>query len=130
MAEDIQVWEWLSHLIKTLGKCGMSSEESTVENVIEHILHIKWMEWQQCIDRELEIIDTEHLVDSDIFTCQGAKPTKRIHAHNNPESHRDPLGGLPMALYDSAWISSLAEHQLDTLNVFPGIFPWMRVATI
>lgn len=43
---NIQVWEWLSHLIMTLGHHGMSSEKSAVENDIEHILCVKQMSWQ------------------------------------------------------------------------------------
>ncbi|KAI6009192.1 hypothetical protein EDC04DRAFT_2610685 [Pisolithus marmoratus] len=31
-------WQWLGHLIKTLGKHGMSSEESAVENGVENVL--------------------------------------------------------------------------------------------
>ena len=129
-AEDVPVWEWLSHLIKTLGECGMSSEESAVENDIEHVLRIKRMEWRRCIDKQLEIIDTERLVDSDIFARQGAKPVKRIRAHDNPESRRDPIPGLPMTLYDSAWIASLTERQLGALDVSLVAFPWMTVASI
>lgn len=105
--KDLPAWQWLFHLIKTLGEHGMSLEESTVENDIEHILQIKQMDWQQYIDWELEITDTEHLVDNDIFPHQGARPVKRIHAYNNPSSSRDPGPGLPMTLYDSVWVASL-----------------------
>ncbi|KAG9310119.1 hypothetical protein JVU11DRAFT_9732 [Chiua virens] len=129
-ADDVQVWEWLSRLIKTLSHHGMSSEESVVENDIEHVLRVKQMSWRRCIDKELEIIDTERLLDSDIFARQGAKPVKRIRAYDNPESRRDPVPGLPMAMYDSAWISSLPQRELDALDVSPDTFPWMKVATI
>ena len=126
---DIQVWKWLSHLIMTLGHHGMSSEKSAVENDIEHILCVKQMSWQWCIDRELEIIDAECLIDSNIFTHQGAKPVKRIHACDNPESHRDSLPGLPIALYDSVWITSLTQPQLDALNVSPDTYISMDVSS-
>ncbi|KAI5993842.1 hypothetical protein EDC04DRAFT_2613299 [Pisolithus marmoratus] len=34
----IAIWQWLGHLIRTLGKHGMSSEESAVENGVENVL--------------------------------------------------------------------------------------------
>ncbi|KAG6372744.1 hypothetical protein JVT61DRAFT_7138 [Boletus reticuloceps] len=126
---DVAVWEWLSCLIKTLGEDGMSSEESAVENQIEHVLRVKQMEWRRCINHELDIIDTQRLLDDDIFARQGAKPVKRIRAHDNPESSRDALFGLPMAFYDGAWVAGLSQRQLDALNVSWDTFEWMKVAT-
>ena len=60
-------WKWLACLIKTLGDHRMSSEESAVENQIEHVLQVKQMDWQCCIEHELDIIDAECLLDGDIF---------------------------------------------------------------
>lgn len=130
VAEDLPVWEWLLRLIKTLGEHGMSSEESAVENDIETVLRVKRMHWRRCIDRELDIIDTERLVDSDIFARQGAKPVKRVRAPDNPVSSRDPVPGLAMALYDSAWIASLTVRRLDALDIPPSTFPWMKVVAM
>ncbi|KAI6112651.1 hypothetical protein F5141DRAFT_1063049 [Pisolithus sp. B1] len=59
--DDLTAWKWLQHLVKTLGEQGMSSEESAVENEIEQVLHVKRMEWQRCIDCELDIIDVDVL---------------------------------------------------------------------
>jgi len=43
--DDLPMWQWLQSLIKLLGEHGMSSEESSVENGVESILHIKKMDW-------------------------------------------------------------------------------------
>jgi len=60
---NLPAWEWLQHLVKTLGEHGMSA----VENEVEHVLQVKNMEWQCGIRWELDIVDVEHILDSDIF---------------------------------------------------------------
>ncbi|KAG6375694.1 hypothetical protein JVT61DRAFT_3268 [Boletus reticuloceps] len=127
---DLVVWEWLQRLVRFLGENGMSSEESAVENNFEHVLRVKNMEWRRCIDRELDIVDVERIVDSDIFSPQGAKPVKRIRALDNPMSSRDAVKGLPVDLYDGAWFSRLTQREIDTLAVATHRFPWMKVATL
>ncbi|KAI6098900.1 hypothetical protein EV401DRAFT_2146648 [Pisolithus croceorrhizus] len=66
--DDLQSWKWLQSLIKTLGKHGMSSEESSVENGVENVLRVKNMPWRRNIDRELEIVDFQRVLDTDIFS--------------------------------------------------------------
>ncbi|KAI5992984.1 hypothetical protein EDD15DRAFT_2136482, partial [Pisolithus albus] len=61
------LWQWLQRLINSLGEHGMSSEESSVENGIENVLRVKRMEWQRNIDKELDIIDLQRILDKDIF---------------------------------------------------------------
>ncbi|KAF8120035.1 hypothetical protein EV363DRAFT_1084675, partial [Boletus edulis] len=65
--DDLPVWQWLQSLIRLLGEHGMSSEESSVENGVENVLHVKKMDWRRNIDRELDIIDLQRLVDEDLF---------------------------------------------------------------
>lgn len=127
---DLPAWEWLQHLVKTLGEHGMSSEESAVENEVEHVLRVKNMEWRRGIGRELDIVDVERILDSEIFAPQGSKPVKRIRAHDNPMTSRDVVTGLPMELYDGAWIANLTQRQLDSLGVSSANFAWMEVAVI
>ncbi|KAG1865296.1 hypothetical protein F4604DRAFT_1538517, partial [Suillus subluteus] len=54
-------------LVRTLGEAGMSSEESDVENDIETVLRVKNMTWRRAIERELDIIDHQRMLDDDIF---------------------------------------------------------------
>ncbi|KAG2086964.1 uncharacterized protein F5147DRAFT_781473 [Suillus discolor] len=74
--EDFLAWQWLQKLVKTLGECSMSSEESNLENDIETVLCIKNMIWRCAIGRELDIVDHQRLVDDDISAPQGLKSMK------------------------------------------------------
>ncbi|KAI5992126.1 hypothetical protein EDD15DRAFT_2124318, partial [Pisolithus albus] len=65
--DDLRSWQWLQRLINSLGEHGMSSEESSVENGIENVLRVKRMEWRRNIDKELDIIDLQRILDKDIF---------------------------------------------------------------
>ncbi|KAI6125885.1 hypothetical protein EDD16DRAFT_1703002 [Pisolithus croceorrhizus] len=125
--DDLHSWQWLQCLIKSLGEHGMSSEESSVENGIENVLRVKKMEWQKNIDKELEIIDLQQILDKDIFCSQGAKPLPRKRAPDNPTSSRAPVTALPTALYNEEWISQLTEHQRESLKISKEPFPWMKI---
>lgn len=125
---DLSSWKWLRHLIKTLGEHGMSSEESSVENGIENVLQVKQMYWRRNIDRELDIIDRECIIDGDIFSPQGSKPLPRKRAADNPTTSSKPKTGLPLALYDSAWFSQLTERQSEALAPSKENFLWKKVA--
>ncbi|KAG1849478.1 hypothetical protein F4604DRAFT_1491249, partial [Suillus subluteus] len=65
--EDLPAWKWLQQLVGTLGEGGMSPEESDIENDIETVLRVKNMTWRRAIERELDIIDQQRIVDVDIF---------------------------------------------------------------
>ncbi|KAI6094165.1 hypothetical protein EV401DRAFT_2084644 [Pisolithus croceorrhizus] len=109
------------------GEHGMSSEESSVENGIENVLQVKKMEWQKNIDKELEIIDLQQILNKDIFCLQGAKPLPRKHAPDNPTSSQAPVTALPMALCNEEWILQLTEHQRGSLKISKEPFPWMKI---
>ncbi|KAI6039382.1 hypothetical protein EDC04DRAFT_2603244 [Pisolithus marmoratus] len=127
---DLPSWQWLGRLIKTLGEHGMSSEESAVENGVENVLRVKTMSWRRNIDRKLEIVDLQRMVDIDIFSPQGLHPLHRIHATENPTTKRDAVKELPLALYDGAWIAGLTERQKESLEISTALFPWMKVAVV
>ncbi|KAI5980495.1 hypothetical protein EDC04DRAFT_2917911 [Pisolithus marmoratus] len=99
----------------------------SVENGIENVLQVKNLEWQKNIDKELEIVDLQQVVDKDIFCSQGAKPLPRKRAPDNPNSSQVPLMGLPMALYDDMWISQLTKLQRESLKISKDPFPWMKL---
>ncbi|KAI6012339.1 hypothetical protein EDC04DRAFT_2609515 [Pisolithus marmoratus] len=127
---DLPSWQWLGRLIRTLGKHGMSSEESAVENGVENVLCVKTMDWHRNIDHELEIVDLQHMVDIDIFSLQGSHPLHRIHATENLTTKQDTVKGLLLALYDGAWIAGLTECQKESLEISTAPFPWMKVAVM
>jgi hypothetical protein len=126
--EDLPAWMWLQKVIKTLGDGGMSSEESDVENNIHCVLRVKNMAWRRKIERELDVIDHQRVLDDDVFAPQGSKPMKRIRAPGNSMSERSPITGLPKALYDGEWVDGLTGGQMERLNVSNDTFRWMKVA--
>jgi hypothetical protein len=126
--EDLPAWMWLQKVIKTLGDGGMSSEESDVENDIHCVLRVKNMAWRRKIERELDVIDHQRVLDDDVFAPQGSKPMKRIRAPGNSMSERSPITGLPKALYDGEWVDGLTGGQMERLNVSNDAFRWMKVA--
>jgi hypothetical protein len=128
--EDLPAWQWLQLLVKTLGEGGMSSEESDVENQIETVLRVKNMVWRHAIERELDIVDHQRLMDDDIFAPQGSKPMKRIRAAGNPTTSRAQVDELPKALYNAEWLAGLTKHQAEKLSISTEKFKWMKVAVV
>lgn len=105
----------------------MSSEESDIENDIECVLQVKNMAWCRGIERELNIIDNQRVLDDEIFAPQGSKPMKRIRASGNSTTVRNPVTGLPKALYNGRWFDGLTGGQVERLNVSDETFRWMKV---
>lgn len=126
--DDADAWKWLKDLTTTLGEHGMSSEESGIENEVEVVLRVKTLPWRRSVERELDLIDLQRLLDDDIFAPQGARPLRRIRAPGNPVSTRPVVKGLPTALYDRAWIAELSQRQMEALHIANVSFPWMKVA--
>ncbi|KAG2123448.1 hypothetical protein DEU56DRAFT_699184, partial [Suillus clintonianus] len=58
---------WRAAQPKTLGDGGMSSEESDVENDVQCVLRVKNMAWRRRIERELNVIDHQRVLDDDVF---------------------------------------------------------------
>ncbi|KAG6376539.1 hypothetical protein JVT61DRAFT_2534 [Boletus reticuloceps] len=126
--DDIDVWKWLQGVVQRLGEHGMSSEESDIENEVEQVLRVKRMDWCRGIERELDFLDLQRLVDVDVFAPQGSRPMKRIRESGNPATSRDAVKGLPRAFYNRAWITSLTQRQLEGLDIPEESFSWMQVA--
>ena len=101
---DANIWRWLVDVLEWLGENGMSSDESGVEIEIETIYHMKMMPWRRNIVTELQIIDDQRLVDTDIFTPRGSKPVKRRRGIRNIQSFRKAVANLPRAFYNEEWL--------------------------
>ena len=87
-----------------------------------NIIGAKWSEhnkWCRPIEQELDLIDLQCLLDSDVFAPQGSHPLCRIRASGNPMSSRTAVTGLPMAMYDRAWVAGLTQRQVEVLDVSP-----------
>ncbi|KAF8573822.1 hypothetical protein K439DRAFT_1624785 [Ramaria rubella] len=125
---DVQIWRWLEKLLFLLGVDGMSSEESATENDIETVYWVKILTWRRDIEKELRIIDHKRMLDSEIFSPQGAKPVTRVRGTGNPVSTRDMVRGLPWILYDDAWYDRTpSDYQEVTLAVSKEQFQWLSI---
>ena len=128
-ADDLHNWTWLQDVVQHLGEHGMSSEESDIENDVEQVLWVKTMGWRHSIERELDLIDLQWLLDDDIFSPQGSQPMRRIRSQAKPSSSQPAVKGLPISFYDSAWFSRLTQRQTEALELSTSkTFSWRRVA--
>ncbi|KAG1837610.1 hypothetical protein C8R48DRAFT_680274 [Suillus tomentosus] len=77
--DDQVVWAYLQSLVETLGKDGMSSDESEHEEGEVQVFWLKKMPWRADVDNEMRIIDQQRLAGAANFTPRGSKPAKRFH---------------------------------------------------
>lgn len=55
---------------------------------------------------------------------------KRIRAPDNTGTLRKAVQGLPIDLYDSAWIAGLTQRELETLEIPKDRFIWRKIAVM
>ncbi|KAG1775989.1 hypothetical protein EV702DRAFT_1046623 [Suillus placidus] len=103
--DDQAVWVYLQSLVETLGKDGMSSDESEHEDGEVQVFRLKKMPWRADVDHEMHIIDQQRLAGAANFTPHGSKPAKRFR-NAIQESSRPAIKGLPRALYNSSWLNA------------------------
>jgi hypothetical protein len=127
-ADDLDLWEWIQKVLEYLGPDGMSSEESAIEG-IEKVYRVKIVEWRRNLDKEMDIIDRQRLLDSDIFSPRGSLPVARIRTGERPHSSRTPVSGLPRTFYDKKWLEEQSErYRRLTLCVSREQFQWFKIA--
>lgn len=90
--------------METLGKDGMSSDESETEDCELPVFRLKTMPWRANFGQEMQIIDEQRLAGAAIFTPRGSKPAKRLH-NAKRESARPAVAALPRAFYNPSWLS-------------------------
>ncbi|KAG1759619.1 hypothetical protein EDD22DRAFT_755297, partial [Suillus occidentalis] len=59
--EDLPVWAYLNSIVETLGKDGMSSDESETEDCELPVFRLKTMPWRANFGQEMQIIDEQRL---------------------------------------------------------------------
>jgi hypothetical protein len=91
--------------VETLGKDGMSSDESEHEDGEVQVFRLKKMPWRADVDHEMHIIDQQRLAGASNFTPHRSKPAKRFR-NAIQESSRPAIEGLPRALYNSSWLNA------------------------
>jgi hypothetical protein len=126
-AEDVPLWEWLHEVLERLGADGMSSEESAVEG-LETVFRVKILDWRRDMTKELNIIDEQRLLDSDLFSARGSKPGTRVRRSDNARSGRDPVPRLPRCFYDQAWLEQQSDnYRRMTLCISEKQFRWFQL---
>ena len=102
---------------------GTSSDESDGVDDIYPIFRKKKMPWRRNLDKELGFLDTQRLVDRQIWANQGSKPTRRMIS--DLESTRRAVTNLPREFYDSQWLRDLTDAQRADLDIAKKSFPWL-----
>ncbi|KAG0709129.1 hypothetical protein DFH29DRAFT_993300 [Suillus ampliporus] len=102
--DDQAVWAYLQSLVETLGKDGMSSDESEHKGGEAQVFRLKKMPWRAEVRHEMHIIDQQRLAGATNFTPRGSKPAK-CFCNANRESSRQAIEGLPRALYNPSWLN-------------------------
>jgi hypothetical protein len=124
---ELPVWRWIKGLLEILGSDGMSSDETSVDNV-ETIYRVKVLAWRRKVEEFFEVVDRERVLDAALYPAQGAKPVRRVRHPDNPVTERPPVYGLPQSVYDQDWIEHQSENYLElTLHVSKEQFDWMNV---
>jgi hypothetical protein len=124
--EEIEIWQWLQLVLKTLGPDGTSSEESGVEDEIEIVYSVKPLPWRRDIDKELEVVDSTRIHAPNPFAPQGSKPVRRRRGACDLASTRDPVKFLPRALYDDEWFDEVNDREKQ-MKVRAEGFQWMNI---
>jgi hypothetical protein len=117
-------------LIKLLGEEGMSSDESEVDEELGiFVFRPKEMPWRPNVEKVMEIIDKQRMVDRDIYSFKGSKPGPRSRNKKKGTSRRRPPAGLPRSLYDKDWLKTQTMTQVRKLHISKNKFVWMRVGS-
>jgi hypothetical protein len=91
---------------------------------------IKNMTWRRVIERELDIIDQQRILDGDIVAPQGSKPMKWICSAGNTTTSRMQVDGLSKALYNKEWLAGLTKCEVERLSISDETFKWVRVTVV
>lgn len=108
--QDLSVWKSFLALIKSLGKEGMSSDESDVDpNTGETTYIVKKLDWRVDVDQQMDAIDRQRDKQRAARVKRGSRPIKRKRLNNGPSSKRLPPKGMKRALVDPGWLENCME---------------------
>jgi hypothetical protein len=131
MDKDVALWEWLKDVIERLGMDGMSSDESDTETNVHGIevpvYRVKILAWRRSMEEELAVIDQSRKYAT-MNWVRGSRPGERRRHHDNAESGRPAVKGLPESLYDAEWLNRRSkEYREETLLVSKEEFRWLKL---
>ena len=129
-SSDLKEWRHILDTLEWYGREGMSSDESKVEDDIEEIYRPKLLPWRRReADAYMDILDrTRKLPGQRSHSKKGRPPTKRIRrGEKTVVSTRDPVVGLPAALYHRQWMDGLTTTERRRLRASLSPFKWKRI---
>jgi hypothetical protein len=125
VAPDTRYWKWLKTVLEKLGEEGMSSEDSENGDGFETTYHPRILPWRRSMDYELQLVDYEHRRVMKTVARRGAKPAPRKRRAESRVSTRDPVCGLPVALYNEEWLAKQTDLYIErTLQLSEENFKW------
>ena len=112
-ASDLKTWRWLYSLFKELGADGMSSKDTSMED-LQTIYRPRILPWRCNIDDWLVLIKNKRRKSNQtVYSSAGPTPRKRIRSTTNQVSTREPPPGLLESLYDPEWRSNLDDDYVN-----------------
>ena len=129
--DDLVVWKWLEQLLEHLGKDGMSSEESAMEEDGTQVYRVKKIPWRRNeASRALRMIDKTPTVGTGFRSKQGNKPGTRLYNPDAGDSRRPAPAGRPRAIYNEEWLGKQSASDLQGLEVSDEKFVWIEYYTL
>ncbi|KAI1782700.1 hypothetical protein LXA43DRAFT_1068378 [Ganoderma leucocontextum] len=129
---DRNQWKQFLEIIKTLGKEGMSSDESTAEEATHRPCYrVSVFPWRRDFDAIMDKIDAERFGPQSGYSARGSRPTPRHRqdragADDIHLSHREPVLGLPVSFYDEQWLEGCSSDYIErVLCVSEEAFDWV-----
>ncbi len=111
------VWDFLHHIVTTLGLNGMSSDESEKDGdrtVDYFICKQDWCHpYLTCL---LEFVDEDRNVTNAYGNKQAGNPLRNQIRIGGKLSTRAALAGLPKNWYEEDWLANLTPRQLYDLQ--------------
>ncbi|KJA18369.1 hypothetical protein HYPSUDRAFT_57199 [Hypholoma sublateritium FD-334 SS-4] len=132
--EDIALWKWLALLLEKLGKDGMSSEESEVEEgSARGVYYVKKLPWRRSdTTKHVRFIDKQREIANGLYSRRGNAPVPRIINHTNKGgvSRRPAPPGRPRAIYEEEWLQKQHSADVAKLDISDEIFPWREYYSV
>lgn len=132
--EDIALWKWLALLLEKLGKDGMSSEESEVEEgSARAVYYVKKLPWRRSdTTKHVRFIDKQRVIANGLYSRRGNAPVPRIinNSIKGGVSRRPAPPGRPRAIYEAEWLQQQHSADVAKLDISDEIFPWREYYSV
>nr|VWO98406.1 Serine/threonine-protein kinase SMU1 (EC [Ganoderma boninense] len=130
---DENQWKKFLQIIDTLGKEGMSSDESDEDVTHLPCYRVSILPWRREFDAIMDKIDAERLNPKSGYSKRGSRPTPRHRQDKALEgaddirvSRREAVSGLPSAFYDAQWLKGLSNDYVErVLSVSEEVADWV-----